>query len=176
MSWNNFKEERWAKCDEPAIKQAVEEAGGTYIGTDAGSSAEQQATDVEQLITEGAEVLIILAQDGTAILPAVQAAVDQGIPVIAYDRLIENAEAFYITFDNVGRRQLMARDRSRLVPEGQLRRHQGQQADANADFLRAGMEEVIGDAVTAGDIKIVGRDLHRQLGRRPTPRPTWRTA
>ena len=100
MSWNNFKEERWAKWDEPSIKEVVEAAGGSYVGTDAGSSAEKQATDVEQLITDGAKVIIILAQDGTAIQPTVQAAVDQGIPVIAYDRLIENEKAFYITFDN----------------------------------------------------------------------------
>ena len=64
VSWNNFKEERWAKWDEPAIKQVVEGAGGTYVGNDAGSSAEKQATNVEQLITDGAKVIIILAQDG----------------------------------------------------------------------------------------------------------------
>ena len=40
VSWNNFKEERWAKWDEPNIKQVVEAAGGSYVGTDAGSSAE----------------------------------------------------------------------------------------------------------------------------------------
>ena len=47
VSWNNFKEERWAKWDEPSIKDVVEKAGGSYTGTDAGSSAEKQATDVE---------------------------------------------------------------------------------------------------------------------------------
>src|SRR4026208_1040316 len=79
VSWNNFKEERWAKWDEPSIKQVVEGAGGTYEGNDAGSSAEKQATNVEQLITNGAKVLIILAQDGTAIQPTVQSAIDRGI-------------------------------------------------------------------------------------------------
>ncbi len=90
VSWNNYNEERWARADEPAIQAALDAAGATYISSDAGSSAEQQIADVENLISQGANALIILAQDGTAILPAVQSATDQGIPVIAYDRLIED--------------------------------------------------------------------------------------
>ena len=80
VSWNNFQEERWARLDEPAIQGALDAVGASYIKTDAGSSAEQQLADVEQLITQGADALIILAQDGTAILPAVQSALDQGYP------------------------------------------------------------------------------------------------
>jgi D-xylose transport system substrate-binding protein len=156
VSWNNYNEERWAKFDEPAIKAALDEAGATYISTDAGSSAEQQLADVENLISQGADALIILAQDGTAILPAVQSALDQGIPVIAYDRLIENPGALYITFDNVGVGKLMAEVIFGLVPEGNYIIIKGNQADANADFLREGIEQVIGDAVASGAITIVG--------------------
>ena len=133
-------------------------AGGTYVGNDAGSSAEKQATNVEQLITDGAKVIIILAQDGTAIQPTVQAAVDQGIPVIAYDRLIENEKAFYITFDNPLVGELMAKEIIKVVPKGNYVIIKGNSADANSDFLRAGIEKVIGASVTSGDIKIVGED------------------
>ena len=156
VSWNNYNEERWARWDEPAIQAAIEAAGGTYINTDAGSSAEQQLTDVEQLITDGADVLIILAQDGTAILPAVASALEQGIPVIAYDRLIEDPGALYITFDNVGVGRLQAEVIYEMVPEGNYVIIKGDSGDANADFLRSGFEEVIGDAVSSGDIEIVG--------------------
>jgi D-xylose transport system substrate-binding protein len=156
VSWNNYNEERWARWDEPAIQAALDEAGASYISTDAGSSAEQQLADVENLITDGADVLIILAQDGTAILPAVQSAVEQGVPVIAYDRLIENTDALYITFDNVEVGRAQARVIYDLVPEGNYVIIKGNQADANADFLRSGYEEVIGEAVTAGDITVVG--------------------
>ena len=74
MSWNNYQEERWAKWDEPAIKAAVEAGGGTYISNDAKSSAETQASNVENLMSQGAKVLIVLAQDGTAIKPSVASA------------------------------------------------------------------------------------------------------
>ena len=154
VSWNNFNEPRWAAFDEPAIKAALAAGGAEYISTDAASSAEQQVTDVENLIAQGANAIIILAQDGTAILPAVQEAVDAGIPVIAYDRLIENPGTLYLSFDNVGVGKIMAEQIFALVPKGNYAIIKGNQADANADFLRSGMESVIGDAVKSGDIKI----------------------
>jgi D-xylose transport system substrate-binding protein len=156
VSWNNYNEERWAKWDEPAIKAALDAGGAKYISTDAGSSADKQLDDVDNLITQGADVLIILAQDGTAILPAVQSALDQNIPVIAYDRLIENPGALYITFDNVGVGKLMAEVIYDMVPTGNYIIIKGNSTDANADFLRDGIEQVIGGAVTSGDIDIVG--------------------
>jgi D-xylose transport system substrate-binding protein len=156
VSWNNFQEPRWAAWDEPHIQAALEAGGASYISTDAGSSAEQQATDVENLIAQGANVLIILAQDGTAILPSVATALSSGIPVIAYDRLIDDPGVLYLTFDNVGVGRTIAEVIYDLVPTGNYVIIKGNSADANADFLRAGMEEVIGDAVAAGDITIVG--------------------
>ena len=55
-------------------------AAARYISNDAKSSAETQASNVENLISQGAKALIILAQDGTAIKPSVTSAVSQGIP------------------------------------------------------------------------------------------------
>jgi D-xylose transport system substrate-binding protein len=156
VSWNNYQEERWAKWDEPAIKAAIEAAGGTYISNDAKSSAETQASNLENLITQGAKALIVLAQDGTAIKPAVASAIAGGVPVIAYDRLIEDPKALYITFDNKGVGKMEAEAVFAKVPKGNYVIIKGNKADANADFLREGMEEVIGAAVKSGDITIVG--------------------
>jgi D-xylose transport system substrate-binding protein len=156
VSWNNYQEERWAKWDEPAIKAAIAAGGGTYVSNDAKSSAETQASNVENLISQGANVLIILAQDGTAIKPAVASAISQGIPVIAYDRLIEDPNALYITFDNVEVGRMEARAVYEAQPKGNYVIIKGNKADANADFLRGGYNDVIGNAVNSGDIKIVG--------------------
>ena len=157
VSWNNFNEERWAKFDEPAIQEALQACGGAkYISTDAGSSAEQQLADVENLISQGANAIIILAQDGEAILPAVQSALDQGIPVVAYDRLIENPGSLYVTFDNVEIGRLQAQSILEQVPKGNYVFIKGNSTDANADFLRSGQEEVLKDAIASGDVKNVG--------------------
>ena len=138
VSWNNYQEERWAKWDEPALKAAIEGAGGSYISNDAKSSAETQATNVENLISQGAKVLVVLAQDGTAIKPAVTSAISEGVPVIAYDRLIEDPGVLYITFDNVLVGKMQAEAVLKVVPEGRFIIIKGNSADANADFLREG--------------------------------------
>jgi D-xylose transport system substrate-binding protein len=150
VSWNNYNEERWLNSDEPAIKAAVEAAGGTYVPTDAKSSAEAQLNDVDQLITQGADVLIILAQDQDAILPAVRQAEAEGIPVIAYDRIIQDPYVLYMTFDNVGVGRAMAEVIYGLVPEGNYAVIKGNEADENTRFLRSGMDEIIGDAWAPG--------------------------
>jgi len=158
VSWNNYQEERWAKWDEPALKAAIEAGGGTYVSNDAKSSAETQASNMENLISQGANVLVVLAQDGTAVIPAVQDSIAQGIPVIAYDRLIEDPDVLYITFDNQLVGEMQAQALFDIQPSGNWVIIKGNSADANADFLRAGAEKVIGDAVAAGDITIVGED------------------
>jgi D-xylose transport system substrate-binding protein len=154
VSWNNYQEERWAKWDEPAIKAALAAGGATYDSNDAKSSAATQASNVETLIANGAKVVIILAQDGTAIKPAVTAALAAGVPVIAYDRLIEDPKALYITFDNVLVGNLQATAVFAAAPKGTYAVIKGNKADANADFLRSGMDQVIKAAVDSGDIKI----------------------
>jgi D-xylose transport system substrate-binding protein len=156
VSWNNYQEERWAKWDEPALKKAIEDGGGTYISNDAASSSEKQASNVENLITQGAKVVVVLAQDGTAIKPAVAAAIADGVPVIAYDRLIEDPKALYITFDNVEVGRMQAREIFKLVPEGKYVFIKGNQADANADFLRGGQQEILQAAIDSGAIENVG--------------------
>ena len=155
VSWSNFQEERW-KTDEAAIKSALEAAGAKYISADAQSSASKQLSDVESLIAQGVDALIILAQDASAIGPAVQAADDEGIPVVAYDRLIEDSRAFYLTFDNVEVGRMQARAVFEALPKGNYVMIKGSPTDPNADFLRGGQQEVLQAAIDSGDIKIVG--------------------
>ncbi|HET7520564.1 MAG TPA: substrate-binding domain-containing protein [Candidatus Limnocylindria bacterium] len=158
VSWNNYQEERWALRDEPNIKAALEEVGAQYISADAGSSEEQQATDIENLLSQGADVLIILAQNTETILPSVQAAVDQGVPVIGYDRLIESEDALYVSFDNVRVGEMQAEAVLEQVSEGNFVIIKGNGADANSDFLRQGYVNagVPAEGESSDTITIVG--------------------
>jgi len=155
VSWSNFQEERW-KTDEAAMKGAIEANGDTYVSTDAQSSASKQLSDVESLMAQGVDALIVLAQDTQAIIPAVQAAADEGVPVIAYDRLIEDSRAFYLTFDNVEVGRMQARAVLAAAPKGNYVMIKGSPTDPNSDFLRGGQQEILQPALDAGDIKIVG--------------------
>ncbi|WP_412105093.1 D-xylose ABC transporter substrate-binding protein [Sulfitobacter sp. D35] len=155
VSWSNFQEERW-KTDEAAIVAALEAAGAEYVSSDAQSSSAKQLSDIESLIAQGVDALIILAQDSQAIGPAVQAAADEGIPVVGYDRLIEDPRAFYLTFDNVEVGRMQARAVLEAAPEGNYVMIKGSPTDPNADFLRGGQQEVLQEAVDSGAITIVG--------------------
>jgi len=158
VSWSNFQEERW-KTDEAAMKAAIEAGGDTYISADAQNSAAKQLTDVEALIAQGADALIILSVDKDAVGPAVDAADAEGIPVVGYDRLIEDPRAFYLTFDNKGVGRIIAESVTAAQPMGNFAIIKGDKGDPNALFLLEGMMEVIGDDVAAGKIKIVGESF-----------------
>lgn len=157
VSWSNFQEERW-KTDEKAIKDQLAKMGGTYVSADAGGSPEKQLADIDGLIAKGAKALIILAMDKDAILPALAKAKAKNIPVVAYDRLIEAPGVFYITFDNKEVGRMQARAVFAVRPKGNYVMIKGSPTDPNADFLRAGQQEVIAEAVKKGDVKIVGEE------------------
>jgi D-xylose transport system substrate-binding protein len=155
VSWSNFQEERW-KTDEAGMKAVLDAAGANYVSADAQLSAAKQLTDVEALIAQGVDALIILSVDKDAVGPAVDKADAEGIPVIGYDRLIEDPRAFYLTFDNKGVGRIIAQTVVAVQPEGNFAIIKGDKGDPNALFLLEGMMEVIGDDVASGKIKIVG--------------------
>ena len=158
VSWASFQEERW-KIDEAAMKAAIEAAGDEYISSDAESSSAKQLTDIESLISQGANALIINAWDKDAIGPAIEAAAAEGIPVVGYDRLIEDARTFYLTFDNIGVGRIIAESVVAAKPDGNYAIIKGDPGDPNALFLLEGMMSVISDEVAAGTIKIVGESF-----------------
>ena len=157
VSWSNFQEERW-KTDEAAMKAELAKKGATYISADAGGSPEKQLGDIDGLIAKGAKALIVLAMDKDAIVPALAKAKQRGIPVIAYDRLIEQPGVYYITFDNQEVGRMQARGVFAAKPAGNYVFIKGSPTDPNADFLRAGQQEVLAGAIKSGAIKVVGEE------------------
>jgi D-xylose transport system substrate-binding protein len=157
VSWSNFQEERW-KTDEAAIKAELAKRGATYVSADAGGSPEKQLADVDGLIAKGAKALVILAMDKDAIVPALAKAKQRNIPVVAYDRLIDQPGVFYITFDNQEVGRMQARAVFSVKPTGNYVMIKGSPTDPNADFLRAGQQEVLAPAIKSGAIKIVGEE------------------
>ncbi len=93
--------ERWI-ADGNSVKEQLEAEGYEVNLQYAGDDIPTQSQQVDQMITQGADALIIAAIDSTALSSQLQAAADAGIPVIAYDRLIRESENvdFYVSFDN----------------------------------------------------------------------------
>ena len=100
--------ERWIQ-DGDAVKAALEAEGYTVDLQYAEDDIPTQVSQIENMITKGAEALIIASIDGTTLTEVLQTAADSDIPVIAYDRLIKGSENvdYYATFNNelVGNQQ-----------------------------------------------------------------------
>ena len=100
--------ERWIQ-DGDAVKSQLEEQGFTVDLQYAEDDIPTQVSQIENMITKGAEALIIASIDGTTLSEVLQTAADADIPVIAYDRLIRDSENvdYYASFDNfvVGQQQ-----------------------------------------------------------------------
>ncbi len=158
VSWASFQVERW-KIVLAAMVAAIEAAGNTYVSADAQSSSEKQLSDIDALISQGVDALIINAWDKDAIGPAIEKAAAEGIPVVGYDRLIEDNRTFYLTFDNVGVGRIIAEAVTAVKPDGNFAIIKGDPGDPNAGFLLQGMMSVIQGAVDAGTIKIVGESF-----------------
>jgi putative multiple sugar transport system substrate-binding protein len=93
--------ERWI-ADGKAVKEKLEAKGYKVDLQYANDDIPTQSQQVDQMITQGADVLVVAAIDGTALSSQLQAAADKKIPVIAYDRLIRGSQNvnFYVSFDN----------------------------------------------------------------------------
>lgn len=93
--------QRWNQ-DGDNMKKALEAAGYQVILEYADNKVEQQVSQVENMVTKGCKVIVIASIDGTALKGVLADAAEEGIKVIAYDRLILDSPNvdYYATFDN----------------------------------------------------------------------------
>lgn len=155
MSWANYQEERW-KIDEAGLKEGLEALGAELFTADAQSSSERQASDIDGLLARGIDVLLVVAQDNEAVLPAVERALAEGIPVIAYERQIEHPDVFYVGFDPIEVGRIQARELVRVQPEGDYVMIMGSPTDQYSHYVLAGQKEIIDPLVGDGSIRVVG--------------------
>jgi len=93
--------QRWNQ-DGANMKAKLEEAGYKVILEYADNKVDQQVSQIENMITRGAKVIVVASIDGTALKGALAQAAKEDVKIIAYDRLIRDSENvdFYATFDN----------------------------------------------------------------------------
>jgi len=154
-----LKEERWQR-DRTAFEDHCKQLNVDCLVTVADGDASRQANDVENLLTQGIDVLVIAPHDATQAASMVEKAKAQNIPVISYDRLINSDKIdLYVSHQVpvVGRK--MAEYAFQKVPKGNYVMVYGAPTDNNAHILKKEQLAVLKDAVDRGDIKIVA-DQH----------------
>jgi D-xylose transport system substrate-binding protein len=154
VSWRHFQEERW-RIDEAGIKSVLEPAGFAYLSADAQSDPQKQLTDVESLLAAGVDALIILAQDSQAIIPAIERAKAEGVPVIAYDAPVDTDGVLFVSFDNIAVGRLMAQAMVDADPGPRWVAIEGDPAHPIVDVFRSGQMEVLQPLIDAGTIEIL---------------------
>src|SRR5271169_5686967 len=100
FSMDTLKEERWHRDRDLLVKRAAELGAEVLVQAANGSDALQNS-QAENMLTQGVDVLLVAPHNGKTAAVIVEAAHRAGIPVIAYDRLINDSEVdLYISFDN----------------------------------------------------------------------------
>ena len=168
--------ERWNR-DGAHLVELLEKAGFKTSLQYADNKQEQQNNQVQNMINDGAKVLVIASIDGTALGPVLQEAATAGAKVIAYDRLINGSENvdYYATFDNykVGQLQgqfILDNADSYKGADGtiNLEPFAGSPDDNNAKFFFSGAWDLIGPKVTSGEFAVPS-------GKAPKSNDEWTT-
>jgi D-xylose transport system substrate-binding protein len=140
---------RYESDDRPDFEKAVEEEceDCEVLYNNAGGDAEKQQSQAEAALTQGAEVLVVDPMDSKSAAAIAEKAKAQNVPVVSYDRLIENGEIdAYISFDNLKVGELQAETLAKKLkedgnPSGPIIMINGDPADPNAALFKEGAQK-----------------------------------
>ncbi|WP_400163538.1 D-xylose ABC transporter substrate-binding protein [Brevibacillus sp. TJ4] len=156
LSIDDLRLERWQHDRDIFIAKAKELGAEVEVQSANGDDA-TQLSQVENMLSNGVDVMVIIPHNSEAMAAAVDAAQRENVPVLAYDRLITNSDvSAYVTFDNVRVGEMQAESLTKLVPTGNYFLLGGSPTDNNAKLFREGQMNIIQPLVDKGDIKIVG--------------------
>ena len=160
LSMESLRVERWQK-DRDIFMAEAEKLGAEVIVQSADSDERRQYEQVENMITQGVDVLVVIPKDSVAAAQIVQAAHAEGIKVLSYDRLIrESSLDLYISFDNEQVGYLQAEYLLRKKPKGNYFLLGGSPTDNNSRLLRQGQLRALQSAIDSGDIRLVAEGKH----------------
>lgn len=115
MSFDSFVIERWQR-DRDVFVSVAKELGAEVNVQNANGDIEEQKKQIDYFIQKDMDVIVIICIDSDALQDSVEKAKNAGIKIVAYDRLIKNADIdLYISFDNAMVGTMMAQG---LIDEG----------------------------------------------------------
>ena len=154
FSMDSFLIERWQR-DRDVFVSKAQELGAEVNVQNANGVVEEQISQIEYFIEKNVDVIVVVAIDGDTLTEVVEKAKKSGIKVIAYDRLIHNADVdLYISFDNEKVGSLMATYLKKAVGnDATLIRILGSPADSNVEMADNGFNSVIEDTNITVDVK-----------------------
>ena len=129
-----------------ALASEAQAIGGiSLIETDGQNQSTKQTADVEAAIIQGVDGIVISPLDSVAMAPAVQQAVDSGIPVVTIDRRVDGVEVLaHVGADNVIGGEAQANLIVELFPDGaRIVNLQGQPGSSPAIDRNQGVHNIL---------------------------------
>jgi D-xylose transport system substrate-binding protein len=166
LSFSDFATERWP-VENAQMVQLLQKDGYEVISQEADHDVKLQNDQIDNMVAQGVQGLIVIAEDGDAAVTSVDKAAAAGIPVISYDRLIKTSKiSAYLSFDNVavgkaeadgvmkalglpGSTTWTKDNPAKVVMSG------GSPTDNNAVLVRQGQMEVVQPFIDQGVVKVV---------------------
>jgi len=149
LLWPENVTPRWEGNDKPIITKQLQKLipGVTVDSLNALNKPATQQTQAEAELAKGAKVLVVAAIDGKSFATVVNEAAQQGVPVIAYDRLINSPKlAYYVSFNSVTVGKVEAGWMAKHFKNKKGARIaiiNGSTTDANAHFVNTGIHKVL---------------------------------
>lgn len=155
FSLATLKEDRWLR-DRDIFVAKAKQAGFDVVVSNANNDSRMQYEQVQDMIRKNVDVLVIAPQDKDDAARCVQDAKKAGIPVVAYDRLVRNANVdAYVSFDTEKVGEIQAEALLDAAPQGGYLIVNGSKDDNNTTLTHESCMERLGGPIAAGRVKIV---------------------
>jgi D-xylose transport system substrate-binding protein len=152
---------RWETVDRPFLKKAFEDAGVDADIQNAEGDKSTQQQQAEQMITNGAKVLLLVNLDSGSGAAIAANAASQDVKVIDYDRLTLDTQdtSYYVSFDNEKVGELQGQGLVDCIGDKKGARIavlNGSPTDNNATLFKNGYDSIINPKFESGDWVEVG--------------------
>ncbi len=156
MTVDDLRLERWQR-DRDIFTEEANKLGAEVVAVSANGDSDKQMRDAENLISQGIDLLVVIPNNGDVMGAIVDQAHQDGIKVLAYDRLLTNSDVdAYISFDNEKVGELQGKAIVEAMPKGRYFMMGGSPTDNNAKMFRAGQMKAVQPHIDSGEIVIVG--------------------
>ncbi|HEY8132970.1 MAG TPA: substrate-binding domain-containing protein [Thermoanaerobaculia bacterium] len=162
FSMDTLKEERWTR-DKALVERRARERGALLDVQVANGDDSVQTKQCENMLAKGVDVLIVAPHNGEIAASIVEAAHRQGVPVIAYDRMIRNCDVdLHVAHQQNRIGEMQAAYALKHVPKGNYVLIGGAPTDYNALILRNGQMRILKPAIDRGDVRIISQQFARE--------------
>ena len=152
---HSYENERWIK-DKDYLVENLTRLGAEVLLEVADNDQQKQIAQAQEMINNGAKVLIVVPIDQDAAGKIVELAHEKEVKVIAYDRLINGCPLdYYVSTNSVNTGEIQAEYMLSLQPKGNYALIGGSSIDNNSLRLFLGQMNVFQPLMESGDVKLV---------------------